>query len=76
MNPVVPWNAYRTAFQYSLLLPLAKLFDDQMVENTWRVRLEAHDGRSSSLFSEVCSEQLARGHTLGTAYIELITVDS
>ncbi|MCV5791889.1 hypothetical protein OFN52_33065, partial [Escherichia coli] len=57
-----------------LLLNLASLFDNELAEKAWRARLEAHDGRSSSLFSEVCSELLARVHTLGDRrYIELIT---
>ncbi len=54
-------------FRYPLLLNLASLFDNELAEKAWRARLEAHDGRSSSLFSEVCSELLARVHTLGTA---------
>ncbi|WP_413508579.1 DUF3800 domain-containing protein [Serratia proteamaculans] len=74
MNPAVPWTAYWTPFRYPLLLNLADLFDDQLVEKAWRARLEANDGRSSSLFNEVCSELLARVHTLGDRrYIELIT---
>ncbi|WP_413508568.1 DUF3800 domain-containing protein [Serratia proteamaculans] len=74
VNPAVPWYAYWTPFRYPLLLSLAGLFDDELVEKAWRARLEAHDGRSSSLFDEVCSELLARVHTLGDRrYIELIT---
>ncbi len=53
------------SFRYLLLLNLASLFDNELAEKAWRARLEAHDGRSSSLFSEVCSELLARVHTLG-----------
>ena len=74
MNPAVPRVAYWTPFRYPLLLNLASLFDNELAEKAWRARLEAHDGRSSSLFSEVCSELLARVHTLGDRrYIELIT---
>ena len=63
MNPAVPRVAYWTPFRYPLLLNLASLFDNELAEKAWRARLEAHDGRSSSLFSEVCSELLARVHT-------------
>lgn len=74
VNPAVPWYAYWTPFRYPLLLNLAGLFDDELVKKAWRARIEAHDGRSSSLFDEVCSELLARVHTLGDRrYIELIT---
>ncbi|HAN5027567.1 TPA: hypothetical protein IFJ20_005022, partial [Escherichia coli] len=74
MNPAVPRVAYWTPFRYPLLLNLASLFDNELAEKAWCARLEAHDGRSSSLFSEVCSELLARVHTLGDRrYIELIT---
>ncbi|MEG9672613.1 DUF3800 domain-containing protein [Serratia bockelmannii] len=72
-NPAVPWNAYWTPFRYPLLLNLASLFDDELVEKAWHARLEAHNGRSSYLFSEVCNALLARVHTLGDRrYIELI----
>ncbi len=71
MNPAVPRVAYWTPFRYPLLLNLASLFDNELAEKAWCARLEAHDGRSSSLFSEVCSELLARVHTLGDRrYIE------
>ncbi|WP_419793247.1 DUF3800 domain-containing protein [Serratia fonticola] len=74
VNPAVPWNAYWTPFRYPLLLKLADLFDDELAKKAWGARLEAHDGRSLSLFSEVCSELLARVHTLGDRrYIELIS---
>lgn len=74
MNPVVPRVAYWTPFRYPLLLNLASLFDDELAEKAWCARLEAHDERSLSLFSEVCRALLARVHTLGDhRYIELIT---
>ena len=74
MNPAVPRVAYWTPFRYPLLLNLASLFDDELAEKAWRARLEAHDERSLSLFSEVCRALLARVHTLGNhRYIELIT---
>ncbi len=50
MNPAVPRVAYWTPFRYPLLLNLASLFDNELAEKAWRARLEAHDGRSSSLF--------------------------
>ncbi|ELV9460654.1 DUF3800 domain-containing protein [Salmonella enterica] len=74
MNPAVPWFAYWTPFRYPLLLSLASLFDDELAEKAWRARLEAHDERALSLFSEVCRALLARVHTLGDQHcIELIT---
>ena len=74
MNPAVPRVAYWTPFRYPLLLNLASLFDDELAAKAWRARLEAHDERALSLFSEVCRALLARVHTLGDhRYIELIT---
>lgn len=74
LNPVVPWTAYWTPLRYPLLLNLSILFDDELAEKAWRARLEAHDERSSSLFSEVCGELLQRVHILGDARsVELIT---
>lgn len=74
MNPAVPGVAYWTPFRYPLLLNLASLFDDELAAKAWRARLEAHDERALSLFSEVCRALLARVHTLGDhRYIELIT---
>lgn len=74
MNPAVPRVAYWPTFRYPRLLNLASLFDYELAEKAWRARHEAHDERSSSLFSEVCSELLAHVHTLGDyRYIELIT---
>ncbi|EPN9431557.1 DUF3800 domain-containing protein, partial [Salmonella enterica subsp. enterica serovar Typhimurium] len=74
LNPAVPWSAYWTPLRYPLLLNLANLFDDDLAEKSWRARLEAHDERSSSLFSEVCNVLLQRVHTLGDARsVELIT---
>lgn len=74
LNPAVPWSAYWTPLRYPLLLNLANLFDDELAEKAWRARLEAHDERSSSLFSEVCKVLLQRVHTLGDARaVELIT---
>lgn len=74
MNPVVPWSAYWTPLRYPLLLNLSNLFDDELAEKAWRARLEAHDERSSSLFSEVCGELLQRVHILSDARsVELIT---
>ncbi len=73
MNPAVPRVAYWTPFRYPLLLNLASLFDNELAESV-ACPPRAHYGRSSSLFSEVCSELLARVHTLGDRrYIELIT---
>lgn len=74
MNPAVPWSAYWTPLRYPLLLNLSNLFDDEMAEKAWRARLEAHDERSSSLFSEVCGELLQRVNILSDARsVELIT---
>lgn len=74
MNPAVPWSAYWTPLRYPLLLNLSNLFDDALAEKAWRARLEAHDERSSSLFSEVCGELLQRVHILSDARsVELIT---
>ncbi|MDQ1228499.1 hypothetical protein QE443_004760 [Pantoea ananatis] len=74
LNPVVPWSAYWTPLRYPLLLNLSNLFDDELAEKAWRARLEAHDERSSSLFSEVCGELLQRVHILSDARsVELIT---
>lgn len=74
LNPVVPWTAYWTPLRYPLLLNLSMLFDDELAEKAWRARLEAHDERSSSLFSEVCGELLQRVHSLSDARsVELIT---
>ncbi|WP_105655912.1 DUF3800 domain-containing protein [Cronobacter dublinensis] len=74
LNPVVPWTAYWTPLRYPLLLNLAVLFDEELAEKAWRARLEAHDERSSSLFSEVCGELLQRVHILSDARsVELIT---
>ncbi|WP_308538874.1 DUF3800 domain-containing protein [uncultured Pantoea sp.] len=74
LNPVVPWTAYWTPLRYPLLLNLSILFDDELAEKAWRARLEAHDERSSSLFTEVCGELLQRVHILGDARsVELIT---
>lgn len=74
MNPAVPWSAYWTPLRYPLLLNLSNLFDDELAEKAWRARLEAHDERSSSLFSEVCGELLQRVHILSDARsVELIT---
>ncbi|EDV8482256.1 hypothetical protein MWQ21_005017, partial [Salmonella enterica] len=60
LNPVVPWSAYWTPLRYPLLLNLSNLFDDELAEKAWRARLEAHDERSCSLFSEVCGVLLQR----------------
>lgn len=76
MNPVVPWTAYWTPLRYPLLLNLANLFDDVLAEKAWRARLEAHDERSSSLFSEVCGVLLQQAHTLGDARFEEIITDA
>ena len=74
LNPVVPWSAYWTPLRYPLLLNLSNLFDDELAEKAWRARLEAHDERSFSLFSEVCGALLQRVHSLGDARsVELIT---
>ncbi|MEF3968851.1 DUF3800 domain-containing protein [Escherichia coli] len=74
LNPVVPWSAYWTPLRYPLLLNLSNLFDDELAEKAWRARLEAHDERSCSLFSEVCGVLLQRVHFLGDARsVELIT---
>ncbi|MEQ0584332.1 DUF3800 domain-containing protein [Pantoea dispersa] len=74
LNPVVPWTAYWTPLRYPLLLNLSMLFDDELAEKAWRARLEAHDERSSSLFSEVCGELLQRVHSLSDARsVEIIT---
>ncbi|HCS5608772.1 DUF3800 domain-containing protein [Escherichia coli] len=74
LNPVVPWSAYWTPLRYPLLLNLSNLFDDELAEKAWRARLEAHDERSCSLFSEVCGVLLQRVHSLGDARsVELIT---
>lgn len=74
LNPVVPWSAYWTPLRYPLLLNLSNLFDDELAEKAWHARLEAHDERSSSLFSEVCGELLQRVHILSDARsVELIT---
>ncbi|HFY6373948.1 TPA: hypothetical protein ACIH9E_005027, partial [Salmonella enterica subsp. enterica serovar Typhimurium] len=60
--------------RYPLLLNLSNLFDDELAEKAWRARLEAHDERSCSLFSEVCGVLLQRVHSLGDARsVELIT---
>lgn len=70
MNPVVPWTAYWTP----LLMNLAFLFDDELAEKAWRARLEAHDERSSTLLSEVCSVLLSRVDTLDDPrFIEIVT---
>lgn len=66
LNPVVPWSAYWTPLRYPLLLNLSNLFDDELAEKAWRARLEAHDERSCSLFSEVCGVLLQRVHSLST----------
>lgn len=74
LNPVVPWTAYWTPLRYPLLLNLANLFDDELAAKAWRARHEAHDERSSSIFSEVCRALLARVHNLGDPRsVELIT---
>lgn len=74
LNPVVPWFAYWTPLRYPLLLNLANLFDDELAEKAWRARMEAHDERSSSLFSEICDALLQRVHTLREPRsVELIT---
>ncbi|HEJ6965569.1 TPA: DUF3800 domain-containing protein [Serratia marcescens] len=74
MNPVVPWTAYWTPLRYPLLLNLANLFDDELAEKAWRARLEPHDERSSTLFSEVCGVLLQRVDALGDARsVEIIT---
>ncbi|HEM8721905.1 TPA: DUF3800 domain-containing protein [Enterobacter hormaechei] len=74
LNPVVPWTTYWTPLRYPLLLNLAILFDEELAEKAWCARLEAHDERSSCLFSEVCGELLQRVHILSDARsVELIT---
>jgi hypothetical protein len=74
MNPVVPWTSYWTPLRYPLLLNLANLFDDVLAEKAWLARLEAHDERSATLFSEVCEVLLTRVHALGDPRsIEIIT---
>ncbi|WP_454771072.1 hypothetical protein [Escherichia coli] len=72
LNPVVP-GVPTGPPALSLPLNLSNLFDDELAEKAWRARLEAHDERSCSLFSEVCGVLLQRVHSLGDARsVELI----
>jgi hypothetical protein len=53
MNPAMTWTGYWTPLRYILLLKVASLFDEELAKKAWEARLEANDGKSEKLVSEV-----------------------
>ena len=67
MNPAMTWTGYWTPLRYILLLKVASLFDEELAKKAWEARLEANDGKSEKLVSEVCDVLRGRLHELPDA---------
>lgn len=60
LNPAVPWTLYQTPMRYVALIKLAALFDDDLLERTWRAATTLNREQSLAALAEVFPELLAR----------------
>lgn len=76
VNPAMTWTGYWTPLRYVLLLGIASLFDEELAKKAWEARLEANDGKSEKLVSEVCNELHRRLHRLSDARFREVLGDA
>lgn len=76
VNPAMTWSGYWTPLRYVLLLKVAALFDEELAKKAWDARLEANDGKSEKLVTEVCDGLRGRLHRLPDARSREVLGDS
>jgi hypothetical protein len=54
LNPAIPWNGYWTPLRYVLLLKVAYLFDEELLEAAWSARLDLADESAARTIVLIC----------------------
>ena len=74
VNPSVPWTLYWTPLRYVTLTKLAYLFDDEMLKDAWKARIDINNKNAEKLLIDVCQRVLNKVHILPDARsIKVIT---
>lgn len=60
VNRAVPWTAYWTPLRYVLLMKVAYLFDEDVLQRAWAARIDLNSERSDAAMQAVCTELLSR----------------
>jgi hypothetical protein len=76
LNPAVPWTAYWTPLRYVLLIKLAYLFDQELLERAWKARISVNDVCAEQIVKEVCEVILERADRLPDNRSREIITDS
>ena len=64
MNNAVPWHAYWTPLRYLLLFKVAFIFDEELAEKAWKVRLIQNRTECAKKLKEICEELKLRVPTI------------
>jgi hypothetical protein len=76
VNPSVPWLSYWTPLRYVLLVKLAPLFDDDLLKDAWKARIELNRKKSNLLLVKVCETLLLRVPNVADARSREIMTDT
>lgn len=60
MNPAMSWTGYWTPLRYALLIQVALLFDESMIEKAWEARITTDDQEAENKLVNVCSSILSK----------------
>ena len=64
LNRAVPWTSYWTPLRYMLLLRLARLFDEKLLEAAWFARITPNNAKAEEILRQVCEELIRRSPDL------------
>ncbi|WGE70503.1 DUF3800 domain-containing protein [Actinobacillus equuli subsp. haemolyticus] len=54
VNPSVPWTYYWTPLRYPLLLTVSTLFDDELIKQAWKARININTEKAQQNLVNIC----------------------
>jgi len=76
MNPAITWTGYWTPLRYVLLFKLASLFDEKMLKDAWRARIETDSSKAEDILVGLCKKLIERVGSLPDARSRQLIGDS
>jgi len=78
LNPAVPWMWYWSPLKYPLLFAVADLFDEELLEEAWAIRINTKSEEANPAYAAMCRELIGRVERTVTTDLRLreILLDS
>jgi hypothetical protein len=76
INPASTQMGYWTPLRYTILINLAALFNDDLIQKAWMARIELNNEKSNVSLTDVCFQLMEKTNLLSDKVIKKLIFDS